>query len=416
MDQRYFPTFYSLNSHSPTWLDSQYISRIDHFFTPRFASVTPTLRNENDDRPRLEFYPINSSVLRTVVVENYPFLIGRGDHTQLKINSTSVSREHAKLTKSPEGYLLEDMESTNGTEVNGESINEVLLEDGDTVRIAEMELTFRCPAAKSSGIERMVTQPLADKGKSETKSESLGSLTAHRNLAESLLWQSIPLSSTSVVEYETGTLLASFISIGDSIASQLRESGACGPKATACRVQQLAWMIAARHADEIADEGVLFLRFDLLAGLEQQLCAAFEMAADCVSNDRPLGILLPWEHAMQSPETIKACTQVKELGADLAFDIFTGGATCIDSMESASPELLVLAPALARNVSSNPRRKKHLEKIIARCKEASIRPVLPAGLDEEDQQEVMDLGVDLAVHQEVKHETSHIPQPVAATV
>ena len=378
--------------------------------------MTPTLRNENDDRPRLEFYPVNSAALRTVVVENYPFLIGRGDHTQLKINSTSVSREHAKLIKTQAGYLLKDMESTNGTEVNGESINEVLLEDGDTVRIAEMELTFRCPAARSSGLERMVTQPLADKKKGDTKSERLCSLSAHRTLAESLLWQTIPLRRTSVIEFRSEQLQATFVSTGEPIAAQLRDSVACGPKSTAFRVQELAWMIAAGHADEIAGQGTLFLRFELVAGLDHRLCQAFELAMDCLPHDRPLGVLMPWEYAMQSPDTMRICSELRALGADLAFDVFTGGATCIDSMESISPDLLMLAPAIARSVSSNPRRKKHLEKIVTRCKEVGIRLVLPHGLEQDDRREVIEMGVDLVVHQEAKQDTSHFPQPVAAGV
>jgi hypothetical protein len=49
------------------------------------------------------------------------WIIGRGGN--IKINSPGVSREHAKLTRNADGsYILEDLNSTNGTFVNGQRI------------------------------------------------------------------------------------------------------------------------------------------------------------------------------------------------------------------------------------------------------------------------------------------------------
>ena len=375
--------------------------------------MTLTLRKENDDRPRLEFYPVNSIALRTVIVEEYPFVIGRGDHTKLKINSTSVSREHARLTKTAEGFRLEDMESTNGTEVNGESIDTLLLEDGDTIRIAETELTFRCAAANANGMERMVTQPLGGKKKPAEKAKKLGQVLAQRALNESLLWQTIPLSRSQVIDTHSATPQATFVSIRNPIASHLLECTCCDPYSVESRTQQLAWLIAAQNADEILTEGTLVLRLHLHAGLDQRLYQAFEAARECLSTDRSLGVLLPWEWAVQSPETIALCADLKSLGAHLALDAFTGGATCIESMGKATPDLLVLAPAVGRRISENPRRKKHLDKIVSHCDDSRIQVVLPAGLEEEDCREATELRVGLAIRNGEKQSILSAENPVA---
>lgn len=378
--------------------------------------MTLTLRNENNSRPRFEFYPVNSSVLRTVVVKDYPFVIGRGDHTQLKINSTSVSREHARLTRTAEGFRLEDMKSTNGTQVNGEAKGDVILEDGDTIRIAELELTFRCAAARPSSLERMVTQPLVGKKRPDHKADTLDLLSTQRALSEVLLWQTIPLCRTRIVDCKTKSLQATFVSVDEPIASQLRACACGDPYSTASRTQQLAWMLAAQYADDIAEEGTLFLRFDLHAGLDHRLCQTLELARESFSGNRPLGVLVPWNWAVQSQETGKLCADLKASGAELAFDAFSGGATCIDSMGNASPDLLVLAPVVVRNISSNPRSKNHLDRIVSHCRKSGIRVILPAHLGDEDYQEVCELGVDLVVSQDDKREVSQSNSPVALTV
>ena len=55
-------------------------------------------------------------------------------------------------------WLLRDLGSTNGTQVNGKPIKETLLADGDILKLAETELTFIASAA--SQFQRMVTQPI----------------------------------------------------------------------------------------------------------------------------------------------------------------------------------------------------------------------------------------------------------------
>ena len=63
--------------------------------------------------------------------------IGRDTHCDVPIINRQVSRKHAKITRTPEGILLEDLGSKNGTHRNGKPvIDTVLLKDGDVIQIA----------------------------------------------------------------------------------------------------------------------------------------------------------------------------------------------------------------------------------------------------------------------------------------
>jgi len=64
-------------------------------------------------------------------------LIGRETSCDIVITDRQVSRQHARLTLTGKGILLEDLGSKNGTHHNGKILeNPTLLQDGDTIQIA----------------------------------------------------------------------------------------------------------------------------------------------------------------------------------------------------------------------------------------------------------------------------------------
>ena len=68
---------------------------------------------------------------------NKPLLLGRETTCEIVVADRMVSRFHARITPTPEGILLEDLDSKNGTHRNGDPVIEpVVLQDGDTVQIA----------------------------------------------------------------------------------------------------------------------------------------------------------------------------------------------------------------------------------------------------------------------------------------
>ncbi|MHC4469871.1 MAG: FHA domain-containing protein [Planctomycetota bacterium] len=69
-------------------------------------------------------------------------VIGRRHELPLTLDDPKASREHAKIVAHGEGFALVDLESTNGTFVNGNRIQQTRLRDGDSVRIGQTELSF----------------------------------------------------------------------------------------------------------------------------------------------------------------------------------------------------------------------------------------------------------------------------------
>jgi ABC transport system ATP-binding/permease protein len=74
--------------------------------------------------------------------------IGRDPNVDITIPSPAVSRRHARLIREGEGYLLEDLGSSNGTFLNGERLLERrLLKTGDQIRFGQaITLTYEAPA------------------------------------------------------------------------------------------------------------------------------------------------------------------------------------------------------------------------------------------------------------------------------
>lgn len=70
-------------------------------------------------------------------------VIGRFDNCDVALHDPSVSREHAVVIRSGNGYTIEDLGSTNGTIVNGQrGTGPVPLREGDVIAIGAIDLRF----------------------------------------------------------------------------------------------------------------------------------------------------------------------------------------------------------------------------------------------------------------------------------
>jgi DNA-binding winged helix-turn-helix (wHTH) protein len=68
---------------------------------------------------------------------NQTLVLGRESTCDVIISDRQISRFHARLTPTPEGVILEDLGSKNGTHLNGALISSpVVLQDGDMVAVA----------------------------------------------------------------------------------------------------------------------------------------------------------------------------------------------------------------------------------------------------------------------------------------
>lgn len=68
--------------------------------------------------------------------------IGRANECEVRLADTSVSRRHAEVRATADGWAVADLGSTNGTKVNGAVITERKLKDGDTISVGDSHLRF----------------------------------------------------------------------------------------------------------------------------------------------------------------------------------------------------------------------------------------------------------------------------------
>lgn len=69
-------------------------------------------------------------------------VLGRSQDCDIHVPDPNVSRRHAEVRQEGTSYWLTDLDSTNGTEVNGGRVRRAKLEDGDTITIGQTELVF----------------------------------------------------------------------------------------------------------------------------------------------------------------------------------------------------------------------------------------------------------------------------------
>ena len=82
-----------------------------------------------------------------IILTHDDMLIGRGQDCDIIIPHVSVSRAHARVKWSRQGYILFDLQSKTGTYVNGRRIEENLIKKGWIVGIGEVE--FYCCEGRS---------------------------------------------------------------------------------------------------------------------------------------------------------------------------------------------------------------------------------------------------------------------------
>lgn len=68
--------------------------------------------------------------------------IGRGSRCEILIDDGSISRQHAVLVKTPDGFAIEDQGSTNGTMLNDDYVTAATLTDGALIRVGRTVLKF----------------------------------------------------------------------------------------------------------------------------------------------------------------------------------------------------------------------------------------------------------------------------------
>jgi hypothetical protein len=78
------------------------------------------------------------------------YTLGRHRNNDVVISDPKVSSFHARLDRSPDGFVVVDLKSRNGTYVNGQRIESAQLKTGDEIRLGTAQLAYKVDYISSS--------------------------------------------------------------------------------------------------------------------------------------------------------------------------------------------------------------------------------------------------------------------------
>jgi len=99
---------------------------------------------------------IDGVVIKEVQLTKDRTSLGRRPYNDIVIDNLAVSGEHAVLQMSGNEVYLEDLNSTNGTYVNGKAVKKLLLQNSDTVEIGKYKIKYVNEAAGPSFEKTMI--------------------------------------------------------------------------------------------------------------------------------------------------------------------------------------------------------------------------------------------------------------------
>ena len=102
---------------------------------------------------------IDGVVIKEVQLTKDRTTLGRRPYNDIVIDNLAVSGEHAVLQLTGNEVYLEDLNSTNGTYVNGKAVKKQLLQNNDTVEIGKYKIKFINEAPGATFEKTMIFKP-----------------------------------------------------------------------------------------------------------------------------------------------------------------------------------------------------------------------------------------------------------------
>ncbi|MBX3231551.1 MAG: sigma 54-interacting transcriptional regulator [Labilithrix sp.] len=137
---------------------------------------------------------LSGSAKGTSKVVGGRFTIGKANDNDLVLGDDTVSRHHCEILRAPDGLHVRDLESTNGTKIDGTRVREATLQPGNVLKVGEVEIHFR-PAAQK--VEVLPSDKTSFGG-------AIGHSLPMRTIF-GVLERIAPTDATVLLEGETGT-------------------------------------------------------------------------------------------------------------------------------------------------------------------------------------------------------------------
>jgi len=162
-----------------------------------------------------------------------PVTIGREEGNTIRLNDERISRYHLKLQEDNDKVVVTDLESTNGTKVNGEDIQVRILRDGDMIAVGRSLLLV----GSHTDIDRRIAEvaarlPASDQARAHDMGKRLRQIAAARpdvaadlsGIRPPILPGSLPPAPGRMSPAQS----AEFVELFDHVQAVLREASEGG--------------------------------------------------------------------------------------------------------------------------------------------------------------------------------------------
>jgi EAL domain-containing protein (putative c-di-GMP-specific phosphodiesterase class I) len=339
------------------------------------------MTSSSPDAAYLERFAEQGGPAERIDLDRSRLLIGRSESAGHTIYSSAVSKTHAELLKIGDRYLLRDLQSTNGTFVNGERIAERVLNNGDIIHFAQVEFCFRQGSSHAptiSGVEESVsrTQALEIPPPSSL-------IRGTEMLRELLRTEAVDVLFQPIVHLRTGEVIG-YEALGRGTHPDLsRSPGVILALAEQCglavEVSRLFRQLAVRQCGDLPAPARLFLNIHRQeldhASLIDSLTALLPEA-----RHRRMVIEIPESAVTDVATMARLRAALHQLNVEIAYDDFGAGQARLLELTEAPPHYVKLDKTMVEGIQTSLPRREILEALLRAARSLDVR-IIAEGLE-----------------------------------
>jgi EAL domain-containing protein (putative c-di-GMP-specific phosphodiesterase class I) len=349
--------------------------------------AAPTLlRSGTITVPYLEHYPEQGGPAERVAVLRLPFVLGRSEDADHTIYSSKVSKEHASIQRIGDHYAIRDLDSTNGTFVNGERVTEFVLADGDIVHLAHVEFCFRHETPGQRPSDRL-HDTMVDRTQAVASGRPDSIIRGSRLLRELIAHEAVEIVFQPIVDLRTHTIVGyealgrgSFPGLARSPALLLSLADQCD---LSIPLSELFRRVTIAKAARLPAGAKLFLNVHARELAGPAFYESLHSLRRLLPPSRPVVI----EIAESSVTDIEAMARHKSvfqmLGFEFAYDDFGAGQARLLELADTPPNYLKLDMSLIHGIEQAKSRQDMVHALLQVVSALGVR-IVAEGIESEE--------------------------------
>ncbi|MCI0683769.1 MAG: EAL domain-containing protein [Gemmataceae bacterium] len=332
--------------------------------------------------PYLEFYPQHNGLMNRIPLRSLPFRVGRSMTCNYVISAPEISKEHAEIFLAGDQYRIRDLNSTNGTFINGYRVSEAPLAEDDIIHVAHEEFRFIGTATSDTDeFEAPLTEPLSRKiPKSIARCSQYLDELLRDKLVRILFQPVVNFATLEPIGFEA-LARGTHSDLSASPVDLFSLGARCGKVAA---LSELFRHEAVAKAEQLPQAKYLFLNLhpnevnndDCLEHLRQIKAEA--------PQDRQL-VLEIHENSVCEFNTLRGFRkQLLDIGFQVAYDDFGAGQARFLELADIPPDFVKLDMRLVRNIDQAEPRRNLLRALAGVSSQLGIR-VIAEGVETQEE-------------------------------